>query len=241
MEGIFVKEKSMIPVHILDEGDVKNIPKPDWRFRLKIWQSEFLKRSGLTVVACSFLAVWTVSACAITGAIVKKNTTEEVTARVQSEMRQGFQQYLEQQAEAQRRDSFLTGEDSFEAAVQEIAVPLSQIIATYSQDYGVTQEGLNTIGWVFCARCAQSSSEFGKSPKEILEKDQAWEGKVVGHATRNQYLVLAEEISRDYLNGKYPDGYTIAQTFFSREAGGKIIARNEFKTGPHTIYWWYGK
>ena len=136
---------------------------------------------------------------------------------------------------------FLTGDASFEAAVEGLAGPMSQVIATYSMDYGVTQEGLYTIGWVFCARYARNSTEFGRTPQEILEKDRAWEGKVVGHAVRPQDTELSREIARAFLSGEYPDDYTTALTFFTREAGGKIIARNELFTGPYTKYWWMGK
>lgn len=187
---------------------------------------------------------WAVSlmlGCIITGLIVRHNTTERVTAEVTSQLRAGFQDYLNQIEAEQKAASFLTGEASLEAAVDDIAVPMAQVIATYAQEFSVSQEGLYTIGWVFCARYAKNSTEFGKTPQEILEKSQAWEGKVVGHAVRPQDTEIAREIARAFLSGQYPDGYTTALTFFTRETGGKIIARNELLTGPYTTYWWFGK
>ena len=175
--------------------------------------------------------------CITTGLIVRHNTTERVTAEVTSQLRQDFQRYLDQMEMEQKAAQFLTGDASFEAAVEGLAVPMAQVIATYAQDYSVTQEGLYTIGWVFCARYAKNTTEFGRTPQEILEKSNAWEGKVVGHAVRPQDTELAAEISRAFLSGQYPDDYTTALTFFTREAGGKIIARNELYTGPYTVYW----
>lgn len=172
---------------------------------------------------------------------VRKNTTEEVTARVTSELRAGFQQYLSDMEAQQRKDEFLTGEDSFAAAVDDLANPMAQVIAAYAMEFGITEEGQKTIGWVFGARFLKNSSEFGRTPQEILEKERAWEGKVVGHAVRNQDLELAKEIATDLLNGKYPDNFTPELLFFTRDAGGKIIARNELYTGPYTTYWWFGK
>ena len=218
-------------------NDARNLLRAEFEKR----KDRFIKRYGLIAVIVAALIVWTFAACSITGAVVKKQTTKEVTARVQSEMRSGFQNYLDQQDYEEHQAGFLTGDASFEAAVEELSGPMSQVITTYAQDFGISQDGLRTIGWVFCARYHQNSVEFGRTPQEILEKKSAWEGSVVNHGTRVQDQELTREIARDYLKGNYPDNYTTAMTFLNREAGGKVIARNEYNTGPHTIYWWYGK
>ena len=212
-------------------------PRPTWDDRFH----NFKRRNGLALI---LVMIWGLSlflACAITATVVRNNTAQETEDRVRSEMRRDFQNYLDQLNEEASAAAFLTGDASFEAAVEALAEPMSYVIATYAQDYSVTQEGQKTIGWVFCGRSAKNSTEFGKTPQEILEKANAWEGKVVGHARRPQDIELAREIARDFLKGSYPDGYTTDLTFFTREAGGKIIARNEFYTGPYTTYWWWGK
>ena len=201
----------------------------------------FLKKYGLAILAVLLLWGWTKATCAITANNVRKETEERVRAEVTSELRANFQQYLNDQELQQQRDQFLTGDASFENAVKELAVPMSQVIATYAMDFGIGEEGQYTIGWSFCARFAKHTTEFGKTPKEILEKAEAWEGQVVDHATRPQDLEIAETIARDFMNGKYPNGYTTDLTFFTREPGGRIIARNELKAGPYTNYWYYGK
>lgn len=207
--------------------------------------SEFLRRMvkkyGLAAAALLFLYGWTAIACAITANNVEKETAERVRAEVTSELRAGFQNYLDGQELQEKREQFLTGEESFEAAVDDLAGPMAQVIETYAMDFGVTEEGQKTIGWVFCSRHAKNSTEFGKTPQEILEKAGAWEGNVVGHATRPAAKELSKQIARDYLSGNWPDGYTTDLTFFNREPGGKIIARNELKTGPYTVYWFFGK
>lgn len=205
------------------------------------WFRDFKKQNGIAILIG---LVWLASlmlGCIVTGCIVRSRTEKRVTDEVTAELRAGFQEYLDQMEQERRAAEFLTGDASFEAAVEEIAQPMSQVLATYSQDYGVPQEGLLTIGWVFCSRVAKNSTEFGRTPQEILKKDSAWEGKVVGHAVRNQDLELAREVTRDFLNGKYPDLYTTNITFFNREPNGKIVARDEYVAGPYTNYWWYGK
>ena len=236
--------KALVPLYAQID-DIPTQPKAPRRqrgsFDPQDWFRDFKIRNGIGLILLFAWAASMMLGCCITGVIVRRNTTERVTAEVTSQLRQDFQRYLDQMEQEQKAAQFLTGDASFEAAVEGLAVPMAQVIATYAMDYSVTQEGLYTIGWVFCARYAKNTTEFGRTPQEILEKENAWEGKVVGHAVRPQDTELAAEISRAFLSGQYPDDYTTALTFFTREAGGKIIARNELYTGPYTTYWWFGK
>ena len=233
--------KALVPVWAAQDEPTPPPRRTQPRFDPKDWFRDFKIRNGIGLILLFAWAASMMLGCCITGVIVRRNTTERVTAEVTSQLRQDFQRYLDQMEQEQKAAQFLTGDASFEAAVEGLAVPMAQVIATYAMDYSVTQEGLYTIGWVFCARYAKNTTEFGRTPQEILEKENAWEGKVVGHAVRPQDTELAAEISRAFLSGQYPDDYTTALTFFTREAGGKIIARNELYTGPYTTYWWFGK
>ena len=200
-----------------------------------------VKKYGIGAAAALFLWGWTTAVCTITANNVEKETAERVRMEVTSELRAGFQNYLDSEELQEKREQFLSGDASFEAAVDDLAGAMAQVIETYAMDFGVTEEGQKTIGWVFCSRLAKNSTEFGKSPQEILKKARAWEGNVVGHATRPAAKELSKQIARDYLSGNWPDGYTTDLTFFNREPGGKIIARNELETGPYTVYWFFGK
>ena len=235
------KCKSLVPVWAAQDEPTPPPRRTPPRFDSKDWFRDFKIKNGLTLIVIFVWAASMMIGCIVTGLIVRHNTTERVTQEVTSQLRSDFQRYLDQMEQERKAAQFLTGDASFEAAVEGLAVPMAQVIATYAQDYGVTQEGLYTIGWVFCARYAKNTTEFGRTPQEILEKSNAWEGKVVGHAVRPQDTELAAEISRAFLSGQYPDDYTTALTFFTREAGGKIIARNDLYTGPYTTYWWFGK
>ena len=235
------KCKALVPVWASQDEPTPPPRQTPPRFNPQDWFHDFKIKNGIGMILLFAWAASMMLGCCITGVIVRHNTTERVTAEVTSQLRQDFQRYLDQMEQEQKAAQFLTGDASFEAAVEGLAVPMAQVIATYAMDYSVTQEGLYTIGWVFCARYAKNTTEFGRTPQEILEKSNAWEGKVVGHAVRPQDTELAAEISRAFLSGQYPDGYTTALTFFTREAGGKIIARNELYTGPYTTYWWFGK
>ena len=194
--------KALVPVWAAQDEPTPPPRQSPPRFNLQDWIRDFKIRNGIGLI---LLFVWAASmmiGCCITGVIVRHNTTVRVTQEVTSQLRQDFQRYLDQMEQEQKAAQFLTGDASFEAAVEGLAVPMAQVIATYAQDYGVTQEGLYTIGWVFCARYARNSTEFGKTPQEILEKDRAWEGNVVGHAVRPQDTELAREIARAFLSGE---------------------------------------
>jgi hypothetical protein len=235
------KCKALVPVWASEDEPTPPPRQTPPRFNPQDWFHDFKIKNGIGMILLFAWAASMMIGCITTGVIVRHNTTIRVTEEVTSQLRSDFQRYLDQQETERKAAQFLSGDASFEAAVEGLAGPMAQVIATYSMDYGVTQEGLYTIGWVFCARYARNSTEFGRTPQEILEKDRAWEGKVVGHAVRPQDTELSREIARAFLSGEYPDDYTTALTFFTREAGGKIIARNELFTGPYTVYWWMGK
>lgn len=213
-------------------------PKPPFRF--DNWYRDFKQKNGIAVIVAVLWSASLILGCCITGAVVKHRTTEKVTEEVTMTLRGEFQRHLDQLEAERRASQFLTGEDSFAAAVEELAGPMAQVIATYAQDFNIQRDGLYTIGWVYCARVARNSTEFGLTPQEILEKKSAWEGKVVGHPVRNQDTEIARAIAEDFLNGQYPDNYTDDLTFFVRK-GSAIIARNEYNPGPYTHTWQYGK
>lgn len=210
------------------------------RMRAEETMQRIWKKYKIAIIIGALFGIYTGIVCGITEYVVRKNTTKQVTAQVTAELRADFQEYLDQQEAERRASQFLTGEDSFAAAVEDLAGPMAQVIATYAQDFNIQRDGLHTIGWVFCARVARNSTEFGRTPQEILKKDSAWEGKVVGHPVRNQDTEIARAIAQDYLNGQYPDSFTDDLTWFVRN-GSTIIARNEYNPGPYTHTWQYGK
>ena len=155
--------RHLVPALLL-EGESQETPNrenrdlgAELRMEFEFRKHRFIKRYTLAAIFIAALIVWTVVSCSITAAIVRKNTTKEVTQRVEAEMRNSFQTYLDQKEEDKKKENFLTGTESFDAAVDVLVGPMSQILSCYAQEYGITTEGLYTIGWSFCARCAQNS------------------------------------------------------------------------------------
>lgn len=217
-------------------------PKPKrMRLGLDEWFRDFKRQNGIALIVLFAWAASMMFGCCVTGVIVKKRTTKIVTAEVESRMRADFQEYLDQLEEDQKAAQFLSGDASFEAAVADLADYLDDLAATYSMDFGLREDAVITVLWVFAARWLTGSNEFGITPQEILEKSGAWEGNPAGHAVRPQDTALATKVARDVLSGNYPDGFTPDMTFGTREAGGGFVARNQFITGPNTKYFRYGQ
>ncbi len=222
---------SAMPVHE-DREERKAV-----RFSLKIDTEKLIRKYGIALLAAVLFTLYTLLLCWS----VSARTEKRVRAETEAEMRAGFQRYLDQMERDAAAETFLTGDESLEAAARELADCMDELIATYAMDFGVSEDGLYTLGWTYIARVITASSEFGKTPQEIIERSGAWEGQVMGHPVRNQDTQIAYEIAFDYLSGKYPDGFTKNLTFGARERNGGFVARNEFITGPDTVYWRYGK
>lgn len=233
------------PVRIYEFGDrgpvfsdVRPEPKAKAKEKRRVDQRHLadnpaFRRYGITVVAIGLLALWTVITCCITAYHVKKTVTEELT----HQFRGYTQQWIDEQEQQRMAAELITGDESFEMAVNDFADKFDELIATYSMDYGLKDDALHTLGWVFIARVIQASGEFGKTPEEIISKSGAWEGNVIGHAVRPQDTKIATEIARAYLSGEYPDGFTPNMVFFTREANGGGVARDQFITSSKTVYW----
>ena len=208
------------------------------------WIRMFFKKHALLLGGVLLLVFWTLTVSAISRHNTTVDVTEEVTQRVTADLKAKFRQTLLDHnidpETFEKKTEPLTDDASFKAMVEELATNMDEVVSTYAMDFGVGEEGQMTIAWVWCARHAKSSTEFGKTPKEITEKTNAWEGQVVGHAVQNQYTELCRKVATDYLKGIYPDDFTTDLTFFNRE-GTKIIARNDLYTNAYTKYWWYGK
>ena len=208
------------------------------------WIRMFFKKHALLLGGVLLLVFWTLAVSAISRHNTTVDVTEEVTQRVTADLKAKFRQTLLDHnidpETFEKKTAPLTDDASFKAMVEELATNMDEVVSTYAMDFGVGEEGQMTIAWVWCARHAKSSTEFGKTPKEITEKTNAWEGQVVGHAVQNQYTELCRKVATDYLKGIYPDDFTTDLTFFNRE-GTKIIARNDLYTNAYTKYWWYGK
>lgn len=193
------------------------------------------KRYGLALIV---LFVWAASlmiGCCLTGVIVHKKTEAATEERVTHEMRASMQAYIEEQERQSKAAAFLTGEDSIQAAIDDIAEPLSVHIATLRQDRKVTEAGAETYGWVDIARWL--SGTHGATLHDVLTEPNQIESYVEGHAVRNEDLAIAKRIATMVVNGVYPDGFTINLQYAQINADGSVTARDSLKTDSMTTFW----
>lgn len=238
MEGAIMDKKSIVPVKIYDEEKFRECFCPAENKRLKNEEKKnfIVKRYLPTVVSVALFATITAGACGITANIVRKRTTEEVTQRVTSEMRQGFQNYIESIREEERQASFLADDASRQAAIDLMVAPIAEHIAGLRMDRKVTVDGAKTYVWgVDFTRL--SSGRYGKTINEVLGGNI--EGYVKGHGVRPEDTELARQLCTDYMTGCFPKDWTPDLEFAEINSDRSVTARSKLKTDSTTVFWRY--
>lgn len=207
------------------------------RPRITIDTRQLTRKYGLSMAIVCALLVYTLLLSWWITARTEKRVREEVTAEVTSQMRQGFQSYLDQMEREQKSASFMTGEASRDAAIDDLTDALAPFIAGYRMDGKVSSKGAHGIGW--CALARLLSGNYGANITEVLAQPRQWEFYSPDHAVRNEDLEIAKEIAADFIAGRYPDGFTADLIYAERTNDGDVALRNEFKTGSNTTFWRY--
>lgn len=216
-------------------GDLPH-PYMERRVNMRDLIHEFWRENKVSIVAVSAAIIWTLTSCGITGLIVRKNTTTEVTAQVTSQLRADFQRYLDEQEEERRASQFLTGDASLQAAIDEMVPIIAEHIAGLRMDRGVTIDGAKTYIWgVDFTRL--DSGKYGSSIQEVVEGNV--EGYVKGHAVRNEDREIARELVTAYMHGERPDRWRPDLEFAEINPDGSVTARNMLFTNSMTKYWGY--
>ena len=239
------KARAMLQVWAGDDDGVKEYkprstriePKPQHRVRGKTSLAEMVN----DFIRRNLIAILVLTAFALEGWIVAVYTehkvSREVRQTVEAEMRQGFAEYLDQKEAEKQAASFLTGEASRQAAIDDLTNALAPFIAGYKMDGKVTDQGAHAIGWCPIARILNGN--YGGTIQDVLGQERQWEFYSPDHAVRNEDTAIAREIAEDFINGRYPDGFTADLVFAERTKDGNVVLRDEFKTGSTTTFWRY--
>lgn len=200
--------------------------------RIRLHLMGFLKRHGIALFLAAAFLLYGLGVSVIT----ERRVTKRVTLKVQQEMWDGFQKYLEEQRQEKQAAGLLTGEASLQAAIDEMVEPIAVHVATLRMDRKVTVIGVKTYIWgVDLARLG--SGKYGNSIQDVLEGNV--EGYVYGHAVRNEDREIAREIVTAYMKGERPNGWTPDLEFAEINGDGSVTARNMLKTNSKTIFWRY--
>lgn len=206
------------------------------KFNLQDAVHDFWRDHRIAIQIAGLMIAWSVTLCSITEAWTRKVVTKEVTLQVQSEMRHGFQQYLEQMEQDEKAAQFLTGEASRQAAIDEMIMPIAEHIAGLRMDRHVTVDGVKTYIWgVDFTRL--DSGKYGSTIQQVLDGNV--EAYKKGHAVRNEDKEIARELVTAYMNGERPDRWTPDLEFAEINADGSVTARSKLKTDSTTKFWRY--
>ena len=221
--------KNLIPVYASE--DLPKHEKP--RMTETGWFRSFKVNGGLWLIILFAWAASMMIGCCITGLIVRKTTTDRVTEEVTHKMRAEFQEYLNQQEEQRKKESFLTGDASLQAAINDLGKKLGIHVAGLRQDRKVTKAGAETYCYVDIARLL--SGLYGKTIDDVLNGPV--ENYDENHPVRDEDLEIGMKVAAAVMTGHYPNGFTTDLQFAEINADGSVTARNKLKTDSTTVFW----
>ena len=163
-------------VRIVDEpAEKEQLPL---KHRLTDKQERFMKRYAFAIGFIFALAVYSVLICVITGTIVKRNTTAELTLRFEAEM--------EDYKNAEIGKRIVTGNDSKTAALREDAKLIAKVL------YGVrsnNEKDLRTLVW--CVLNRVDNKSYPATVAEVVNQDHQWMGYSDDNPILNDLFNLA--------------------------------------------------
>lgn len=220
-----------VPVLVLDDKEGVRLDMDTLRAEWEERKYRFVKKYAIAAACLVGLIIWTVVACAITAAVVRKKTTESVT----SELRAGFQQYLRDQDYQNSAANFLTGEASFEAALDADSEWGARLIYGYLTHGNITTAQAKAI---ICCVEARANSGYDSSFQNAVRHEKQWQWYSDDNPVRDEDKELVKSVLRDLRQKKYPNGFT-DQFIYMEWQPGDVVLRNEYTTNSKTKYWRY--
>lgn len=145
--------------------------------------------------------------------------------------REQFQEM--EKAKAEGKPALLTGEESRQAAINDLGEKLAVHAAGLRMDRKVTKAGAETYLWVDAARLL--SGKYGSTIDDVLSGPV--ENYDPNHAVRNEDREIGLKVASAVINGAYPDGFTTDLQFAEINADGSVTARSKLKTDSTTVFW----
>ena len=210
-------------VRIVDEPTEKD-PLP-LKHRLTDKQERFMKRYAFAIGFIFALAVYSVLICVITGTIVKRNTTAELTLRFEAEM--------EDYKNAEIGKRIVTGNDSKTAALREDAKLIAKVL------YGVrsnNEKDLRTLVW--CVLNRVDNKSYPATVAEVVNQDRQWMGYSEDNPVLNDFFNLAYGELEIWYGGIRPCSPDFV---FMNWTPSEITLRDTFEFSSKTHSWKVGE
>lgn len=206
------------------------VPHINWRAFMSIRAEKFLKRNGILFVCLALLTVWTWTTCTIT----RHNAIMETEARLSFDYDAAYDEGYQACLDEQSASNLLTGDESKQAAIEDLSEQLAVHVASLRMDRHVTEAGAETYCWVDLARLI--SGEHGDTLQAVFDEGQI-EAYTPGHAVRNEDREITRRVATAYINNEYPDGFTPELQYAEINADGSVTARSKLKTDSTTVFW----
>ena len=206
-------------VRIVDEPTEKE-PLP-LKHRLTDRQERFVKRYAFAIGFILALAVYSVLICVITGTIVKRNVTADLTLKFEAEM----EDYKNQ--EMGKR--IVTGNDSKTAALREDAKLIAKVL------YGVrsnNEKDLRTLVW--CVLNRVDNKNYPATVAEVVNQDRQWMGYSEDNPVLNDLFNLAYGELEIWYGGIRPCSPDFV---FMNWTPSEITLRDTFEFSSKTHSW----
>lgn len=210
-------------VKILDEPtEEEQLP---FRHRLTDRQERFVKRYAFAIGFIIALAVYSVLICVITGTIVKRNVTADLTLKFEAEM--------EDYKNAEMGKRIVTGNDSKTAALREDAKLIAKVL------YGVrsnNEKDLRTLVW--CVLNRVDNKSYPSTVAEVVNQDRQWMGYSEDNPVLNDLFNLAYGELEIWYGGIRPCSPDFV---FMNWTQSEITLRDTFEFSSKTHNWKVGE
>ena len=223
-----------LPEHKDSDGTKEYRPKKNRKHlvepeRVRLDVMAFMKRRGIALILIAAFAIygWTVYA------VTKSQVTKDVTAEVETRMRAGFAQYLRDQDYQNSAANFLTGEASFEAALDADSEYGARLIYGYLKNGGITLAQAKAI---ICCVEARVLSGYDSSFIEAVRHPSQWQWYSDDNPVRDEDKELVKTVLRDLRKGKFPNGFT-EKFIYMEWTPGDIVLRDKWEKDSKTHYW----
>lgn len=223
-----------LPEHKDSDGTKEYRPKKSRKYlvepeRVRLDVMAFMKRRGIALILIAAFAIygWTVYA------VTKRKVTKDVTAEVETRMRAGFAQYLRDQDYQNSAANFLTGEASFEAALDADSEYGARLIYGYLKNGGITLAQAKAI---ICCVEARVLSGYDSSFIEAVRHPSQWQWYSDDNPVRDEDKELVKTVLRDLRKGKFPNGFT-EKFIYMEWTSGDIVLRDKWEKNSSTKYW----
>ena len=216
------------------EGSFENVERRSimemfQRIRAEIRDGMFFRKYGIAIAGALLFTLWSVALCVVTGSIVRRNTTAEVTTELTAQAERQVEAALQAYQEEQQRAYFLSGEASRQAAMAEDASWIAKVL------YGMkdnSTEDLRTAVWCVLARV--DNPGYPNSVREVCEQKGQW----MGFGSDNPVLTRLKEIALEELAVWYEGERIVGQEFvYLYWTPTEITLRDNWQDGSGTHYW----